>query len=177
LPPTTSILRLAYARVLGDARDQTWPWCAMLLFATSITGCARTSSATGFALRVTPAVEASAVQTAMTPLASAPVFLPSPPEPRTIRIRWHSYDTGRPVDPHDWPLLVVNGVALGRLPDGTVDRALAQRLFRLIDCAEWFAVNFVGAEQALKQFGPGANRGAMLFLTMPSSATVWTPRR
>ena len=85
--------------------------------------------------------------------------------------------SGRPIDPRDWPLLVVNGVALGRRPDGTVDHALAQCLFRLIDCAEWFAVNFVKADEALKRFGPGADRDAMLFLTMPSSATVWTPRR
>jgi hypothetical protein len=73
--------------------------------------------------------------------------------------------------------MVVNGVPLGRRPDGTVDHEAAQRLLQRVSCKDIVSIHFVKAEQALMRFGPGANRGAMLIATAPSNASVQTGGR
>jgi hypothetical protein len=154
---------------------QIWLRSTMLLFLTSVCGCARSSSTTRIALRGTPSAEALAAPETMQPLAPVPVVRTPPSQTVTIRIPRHSY--GPALDPREWPLMVVNGVALGRRSDGTVDPGAAQRSLERFSCRDVVSIQFVQSDEALKRFGPAGHRGAMLIVVRPSHDSLLTEGR
>ena len=173
MPSMGSFPRLVHAPMRSIVARPALMRGATVLLVTGICGCAPASSATRIALRVTPAVESSEPQQTMKPIAFAPVPRRPVSVPATVRISGHCYGTGL----GRAALLVVNGVALGRRSDGTVDHAAAQRLLGRVDPGRIVSVEILKPEQASKRFGAGASHGAILFVMAPSRTSVQTGRR
>ena len=83
-----------------------------------------------------------------------------PPPGSPIRIRC---GLGTP-DGHP-ALLVLDGVVLGLRPDGTVDHTAAQAALAGVEVGEVESVVVVKSAEAVRRFGPGGHRGAILIET------------
>ena len=158
-------------RVAGAAAHPQWCAFAALLLVISASGCTQRAQSVGIAPRLTPTADTVGVRLTMAPvarLATVPVVRASGAGERTIRIPRHSYGPGLP--PEQWPLLLVNGVALGLRSDGTIDPASAQRLLQQVNCRAIVSIEFVKSEHAVKQFGRAGSRGAFLIVTASDSS-------
>ena len=152
-----------------------WGWrplAVMLLICAG--GCARASGTAVLAPRLTPAREAQGVRLTMTPVTRVPVSVASTSGAETRRIRWHSYGPGLP--PERWPLIQLDGVALGVRSDGTTDHLLAQRLFQQVKCDQIVSIHWLKREEAVKRFGSAWHRGAFLIVTAREGTRANTAR-
>jgi hypothetical protein len=162
-------------RLLADAvARRGWRGIATMLLAIVASGCGRHPRSVAIAPRLTPTSDTLGVRLTMAPaakLATLPEARASGADGKPIRFVWHhSYGPGLP--PEQWPLIVVNGVALGLRADRTIDPVVAQRLFQRVSCRDVVTIEFVKRELATKRFGPGGYRGAFLIVTRTHSSRV-----
>jgi hypothetical protein len=97
----------------------------------------------------------------MAPVRASPIAVASTPAPKPFRLR-HCYD----VIPGGLPaLLFVDGKALGRRADGTIDDVAAAHSLRMVDPLSIVSIQVVKGNEAVERYGPAARGGAVLFVT------------
>jgi hypothetical protein len=142
---------------------------ALVLMAIVMSGCAGAEAPTWIAPRLTPSSDTLGVRSTMAPVATVPVGSLSSSAPKSFRFR-HRYD-----QTVGWPsaLFLVNGKAVGRRSDGTVDSAATLRWLQSVDARQIVSIEVVKGDEAIKRFGPDARGGAVLINTMADTSRAW----
>ena len=132
-----------------------------LLLAVLAAGCSRPQTSTGIAPRLTPTSDTLGIRSTMAPVRAIPIAVASAAASKPFRLR-HSYDVtpGRAS-----ALLLVNGRALGRRRDGTIDHVAAGQSLRMVDPRSIVSIQIVKGDEALGRYGPAARGGAVLIVT------------